>query len=403
MNQKQLGIVFVLLIVLGGIGLVLYRNQTGSWTTDNVTAGGKLLGNFPVNEVTQISISQNTSTLILVRKDDAWCVHNRDDYPANFSQISELLLKARDLKIVQSEQAGPSQLARLQLAPPGQGTNSATIVEFKGQNGAAIKTLLLGKPHFKKTPRPSPYGEGDAGWPDGRFVKAGDSQQVAVISDPLENVEPRSDNWLNKDFVRMEKIKSVAVTFPEATNSWVLMRETESSDWKLADTKPGERLDPAKLTDVSIPLASPSFVDVAGVTRELTRSTVVAISTFEGFHYRLNIGQKTNDNYTVTVVVTAEISKERTVSKDEKIEDKIRLDQSFKDRKQKLEDKLKQEENCGKWTYLVASWVIDPVLRGRSQLLVEDKPEAKDKPSADSSNIPGSKAPAPGIPIGTEN
>jgi hypothetical protein len=403
MNRKQLGILFALLIVLGGVGLVSYRNQVRSWTTGNAKMGAKLLGNFPVNEVTQISISRNSDTLNLVRDGDGWRVAERNNYPANFSQIRELLLKARDLKIVQCEQVGPSQLARLQLAPPGQGTNSALAVEFKGQDGKAIKTLQLGKQHLKKSGRPSPYGGGDADWPDGRYVKVNDSDEVAVVADPLENIEPRPDGWLNKDFIRVDKAKTIAVTFPEATNSWSLTRDTETGDWKLADAKPGERLDINKAAEVSNPLASPSFVDVAGAVGAPRQPTVVAISTFDGFQYHLNIGPKTNEEYRVVVTVTAVITGERTGGKDEKPEEKIRLDQEFKDRRQKLEDKLKQEQGYGEWTYLVASWVMDPVLKERSQLLTENKPESKEKPSTDTSGATGPKAGLPGVPVGSDN
>jgi len=52
--------------------------------------------------------------------------------------------------VVQTEKVGASQLPRLALAT-GQGTNSATSVEFRDASGKAIKTLLLGKPHMRSS------------------------------------------------------------------------------------------------------------------------------------------------------------------------------------------------------------------------------------------------------------
>ena len=77
------------------------------------------------------------------------------------------------------------------------------------------------------------------------------------------------------------------------------------------------------------------------------------------------------------VAVAAQIPKERSAGKDEKADDKTRLDKEFKDRRSKLEEKLKQEQSLEKWTYLVSNWTLEPLLKERSQLLVEKKEEPK--------------------------
>jgi hypothetical protein len=381
MNRKQLGILLVLLVALGGAGLVLFKRQNASWSDAKPGIGKKLLGDFPVNDVSRIVIKEGTNTLNLVKQDDRWRVKERGDYPANYSDISGFLLKARDLKVVQTETVGPSQLPKLQLAPARQGAGSAVTVEFKGQGDKLINTVLLGKKHLKKSNRPSQFGEGDEGWPDGRYVKLGDSAEVAVISDSLDNIEPKPAQWLDKDFVHVEKARSVEVVFPSATNSWKLTRETESGEWKLADAKPGEELDSSKIASVSSPLSSPGFTDILLSPKPeqtgLDKPAVVTIGTFDEFTYVVKIGQKTNDDFPLTVAVTAQIANERPAGKDEKPENKAKLDKEFSERRQKLEDKLKQEQNLEKWTYLVASWTIDPLLKERSQFLTEKKEEPK--------------------------
>src|SRR5882672_675150 len=118
MNRRQFAILLVLAIVLGGMGLWLQRKQAGSWSTAGATAGEKVLGNFPVNDVARITISQDTNSLNLVKDGDEWHVWERQNYPADFSRISALLLKVRDLKVIQTEQISPGQFARLQLVPP---------------------------------------------------------------------------------------------------------------------------------------------------------------------------------------------------------------------------------------------------------------------------------------------
>ncbi|MGA2865965.1 MAG: DUF4340 domain-containing protein [Verrucomicrobiota bacterium] len=390
MNRKQLVILLVLVIILGAAGLLLRQHSQSSWQSAGKRIGQKLLGdNFPVNDVAQIALKQGTNELSLVKKDNLWRVRERNDYPASFQEISDFLLKARDLKIVQTEKAGPSQLPRLALVP-GQGSNAALVVDFKDQHGKTIQSLLLGKKHLRKSERPSPFGDmGDEGWPDGRYVKAGSQpQEVALISDALSNIEPRPEQWLNKDFFKIEKIRSLAATFPNATNSWKLTRDTEAGEWKLAEAKPGEQLDATKASGVASPLGAPSFTDVAAgakpATLGLDKPTVVSVETFDNFTYTLKLGQKTNDNYPLTLTVAGQFPKERAPGKDEKPEDKTRLDKEFKDNQKKLEEKLSQEKTYEPWTYLVSTWTVESLLKERSQLLVEKKEEPKkEEPKAE--------------------
>jgi Domain of unknown function (DUF4340) len=388
MNRKQLFILVVLVVVLGVVGLMLHKRDQTSWQGGSrLGAAAKLLGDLPVNDVTTIVIKGGTNELDLVKQDNLWRVKQRNNYPANFSEISGFLLKAADLKAVQSEEIGPSQLGRYKLLPPGPATNTAVLVELRDQGGKVIRSLLLGKSHMHKTEgRPSPMGEmGDnEGWPDGRYVMVGTaSKTVAVVSDPLSNIEAKPESWVNKDFLKVEKIRSIAVTYPAATNSWKVTRDTETAtDWKLADAKPEEKLDSAKSSSFSYALSSPSFNDVLPADTKpepavLDKPTVVTLDTFEDFTYTIKLGQKTNDNVPMLVAVTAQIAKERTPGKDEKPEDKTRLDKEFKDKQKKLEDKLALEQTYGKWVYLVSSYMFDSLLKDRSQLLVEKKEEPK--------------------------
>jgi hypothetical protein len=388
MNRKQLFILIVVLVVLGIAGLTLYqRNQTSWQGSGRQGAALKLLGDLPVNDVAAIVIKGGTNELDLVKKDNLWRVKERYDYPANFSEISGFLLKAADLKAVQTEEIGASQLGRYKLLPPGQATNTGVLVELRDQNGKVIKSLLLGKTHMRKAGgRPSPMGEmgENEGFPDGRYVMVGTAAKtLAVVSDPMSNLEAKPDAWLNKDFFKVEKLRSIAVMFPVATNSWKVTRDTETAtDWKLAEAKPGEQLDSSKTSSLSYALNAPTFSDVLPLDTKpeqtgLDKPTVITLDTFDNFTYTIKLGQKTNDNIPMVVSVTDQIAKERTPGKDEKPEDKTRLDKEFKDNQKKLEDKLSQDKGFEKWVYLVSNWTFDALLKERAQLLVEKKEEPK--------------------------
>lgn len=392
MNRKQFVILLVLVVVLGGAGYLYYSRNAASWSGGGAAIGQKLLGDFDVNAVAQISVKRGADELLLAKKDDRWRVAQRGDYPANFSEISGLLVKLKDLKIVQSEIIGPSQLSRLDLASSG--TNAATVLELRDKEGKPVKSLLLGKKHMRKT-QGSPMGDmDDGGWPDGRYVMLGGAtDNVALISDPLANIEPKAETWLNKDFFKIEKARSIAVTFQNETNSWKMEREKEGADLKLVDAKPGEELDSNKASGMANPFSSASFVDVVLNAKPeesgLEKPTLVKIETFDGFTYNLKVGTKTNENYFLTLSVAGIFPKERAAVADEKPEDKARLDKEFADSLKKLEDKLAQEKAFEPWTFLVSGWPVDSVVKERVSLLAEKKTEEKkDEPDPAPAVIP---------------
>jgi len=168
----------------------------------------------------------------------------------------------------------------------------------------------------------------------------------------------------------------------------------------LADAKPGEQLDSGKTSGFSYAMSSPAFSDVLPADANpapagLDKPTVVTFDTFDNFTYTVKVGSKTNENYPVTVTVAADLPKDRTPGKDEKPEEKTKLDKEFKDNQKKLQDKLAQEKPCEKWVYLVSTWTLDPVLKERAQLMVEKKEEPKkeDKASTNAVAIPQVETP----------
>jgi hypothetical protein len=385
MNRKQLAFLFVLLVVLGAAGLFLQRGGLGSSQTGGSGTGAKLLGDkVPLDDIVHISIKLGTNELNLVKKDDLWRVRERNDYPANFGAISELVNKIANLKAVQTEQVGPSQLARFQLAPPGQGSNAGVQLDLKDKADKTIRALTLGKPHLRKPSAQQSSQLGDSeGFPDGRWVTvAGKTQDVFLVGEPLESVDVRPGPWLNKDFFKIERPKAVSVTFEAATNSWKLARDTETGEWKLADLKPGEALDTNKIYGLTAPFAAPTFTDVAPSSAKpeehgLDKPTVVTVETFDDFTYTVKVGSKTGEDTAMTVAVVANFPKERASAKDEKPDEKEKADKAWKERETQLTDKLKQMKAFENWIYLVPTYSVDQILKERKDLLVEKKEEPK--------------------------
>ncbi len=402
MNRKQLTFILVAFVLLGGLGLWLRSRDASSYQASTSQMGRKVLGDFDVNAVARVVIRQGTNSLTLAQKDDRWVVAERGDFPANFTEVGEMLRKLWDLKVVQplAGPLGPAALERLELNPDAT-NHPATVLTLQDRDGKALRTLLLGKQHRRQPATPSPLG-GEEGWPDGRYVMLeGDAASGAsLVAESFSNLEPRPETWLSRDFFKVEKPLSIAVTYPDApTNSWKMTRASETNDWTLADLGPEDKLDPTKLGVLGSVLAWPSFEDVVvgqdPAALGLNQPVSIEIQTADAFRYHLKAAQKgTEEKYHLTVDVQAELPRERTPVQDEKPEDKEKLDKEFKDKVEKLSTKLRNEQLLAGRVFLVSKWTLDSVLKKRGDFL-----QAPPPPAAATSTNAAPAAPVPENPV----
>jgi hypothetical protein len=396
MNQKQLTILVLLGLILGGAGLYVRSRQQQDYQASSRKMGEKILGDFDVNTVVGLRVTQGTNVIDVVKKDNDWVVKQRSDYPANFDSVREFVRKLADLKVTQPVKAGPSRLPVLELTK-----ETGTQVELLDAGGKVLRTVMVGRKHMREGNDNSPFGGG--GFPDGRYVMlGGDASTIALVSETLSNADTKPSDWLSKDFFKVEKPKSVKVTFPVATNSFAVVRDNEFGEWRLADATGDEKLDTAKAGGFSTVLSYPSFNDIILDPKPeqlgLDKPTVAMIGTTDGFTYTVSVGKADGESYAMTVNAKAELKREREPGKDEKPEDKDKLDKEFKEKLGKLEEKLKTEQALGKWVYQVNKWTLDQLLKERHTLLAEKKP---DQPKADAKagEPPGPITLPPGDPI----
>lgn len=388
MNRKQLGILILLALVLGAIGYFAYRQRDTNWKAADSGLGKKVFPEFPINDVAQIALDGPGEDLHLLVTNSAWRVQERWGYPADFSDVRDALRKMWELEAVRQVKVGASQLGRLNLLPPDSSQNAAIKVTFKDKDGKEIRKLFLGKEYVQDS-EGSQFGGGASG----RFIMSVDAgTNVWIVSDALSGFNTDPKEWLDKSFIKVEKIKSIAVTSTNEQQSFTLVRESESGPWSLANPRPDEELDSAKTSSFNYLLSSPSFVDVVNpaISEEETgmnQPVVAHIQTFDDLAYTVKVGSKTaDDNYYVQVSVTGDLPKEREVPADEKPEDKEKADKEFADKLQKAKEKLDAEAKLQNWTYLVSKWTVDSLLKTRADLLAEkkaDEPEEA-KPTTDS-------------------
>jgi hypothetical protein len=374
MKRKQLFILLAALLVVGSAGLILVKKNKESWSQTEAKMGDKVLPDFQPNAVAAIHIKGNTE-LNLLHSNELWVVQERNNYPANFHQISDVLIKLKNLKVIEADSVDPSDLARVNLDAPGKTPGSGTLVEFKDGQGKLLASLLVGKKHMR--------GQSDAvrtsfmsSEPDGCYVLVPSQPgEVMLVPEPLTSLQASPEVWFSKDFIKVDRLKSCALASTNPADSWKISRDNETSDWTLAGAQPGETLDAGRLRQITNMLAAPRFNDVfpgkSVPDTALANPMVITAETFDNFTYTIKVGAKTPDgNYYMTVNATAELP--------------------GGEKSGPLHEKLSQEQALGSWVYTVGFWIMDPMLHPRAQLLQGyQEQDANAAPEKRGNSLPG--------------
>ncbi|HCE44110.1 MAG TPA: hypothetical protein DET40_11225 [Lentisphaeria bacterium] len=381
MNRKQLAMSLVVLTAIGLSIYFIFKKDSSTWNSSKYSASGdKLLPDLDVNKVTAFTISSGKlAATVRKNEDGTWSVSEKESYPGDYQKISNFLTILTEIKTVQNINAGKSQLEKLNLGEADKEKGTAVLVELSGGTGKNPCSLLLGKGHFKKEENPNPYFGGAA--PDGRYTMVCDGKfQPRLINQPLEDASADPLVWTDKSLFVMDAIKTIEVLRGKPEGNWKMIKDEKSGKLVLPDVKEDEILDESKIQPLNTFFKNISFKDVAQCPANFAGDSV-NIETVDGFKYEIKFASKEGDSekYLVNVKVSASLPEKREAGKEEKPEDKDRLDKEFKSKTDMLKEKLEHEKSLGKWLYTMAKNDLAPVLKVRKDFLKAQegkKPEA---------------------------
>lgn len=369
MNRRHFLYLVVVLVVLGAAGFALFWQDIAAYRASGAKIGAKLLPGLKIADVAEIRLQSPKHQVTLARKEKLWVVQERGGYPASFGEISDLMIKLVELKVTQSEQVGASLLPRVELADPGAGEGGGTLIEFRDGAGKVLAGLILGKTVLKKDPL-NPLPAAKDGVPAGRYVRiVGAKDTVVVVSDPLGKAVADSGKWLNKDFFKAERIRTLAAGPEGAAPHWKIARSEEWGQWKFAAG--GGELNPSAAVSATNRLGALSFDDVAlDAAKEAGGKPYLLVAeTFDNLVYTVKVVRKgKSDEHYVSFTVRGEPPKSRVPEKGEKPQDKERRDKEFAESRKKLEERIAAEQALSKWTYVIGGRELEPLLKARSDM-----------------------------------
>lgn len=372
MNKQFVAILAVLVVMLGGGALLVFKQGESAKPAVSSQLGQPLLRGLKASDIASISIREPKQSLTLARKDGRWTIAEKNGFAADLDKVTDLVVKSIELKAGQVEPIGEKDRARLVLADKGEGV--ATFVTFKAADGKILGELLVGKKYFKKEPE----GDASKAQGDGRFVMLpADPKQVYIVSDPLRQATADSGQWVSKEGLAIEKVKVLEVKPAEGADGYRIERVTDGIDWKLDRAAPGQKLDVSRANAASYSLNKLEIEDLAAADADtgLDKATVVTASTFDGLTYTLRIGRTDKDKTFVKAEVEGTPKRESTPAKDETPEAKDKREKAFAEELKKLEERVAREKTLKDYVLVVSAKKLSDTLKKRADLLEQKKPE----------------------------
>jgi hypothetical protein len=381
MKKNQLLLLLAVAIAVSLAGFFFQFSQSDRW--NNAKTDRTIFQNLPINDVTKIQIRSVPATVTLEKKADEWRVAEREDYPADFTKIRDLTRMLWELKAGQETQIGPSQLGRLKLIAPGQGTDTGLEIDLQGEKDKQIASLIIGK----SVDRTNASTDTSA---TGRFVyNPLVKDRVYLVSESFVSVDPVTvGSWLDKTFITPGELEEIDQAAWSNNPGWKITRQDPKADWELENPQRDEKLDKAVVQNLST--FSPTFVDVRPPSTSQDETGLkdpfkITVKTFDGFTYVLLVGKAGPDKTRyLQLGVSADLPATRTPDPNESAGDKKKKDEEFDKKAAALKERLEKEKRFEKWIYLVPEWNLEQILKRRDEILSKPSPA----PAPTSTGVP---------------
>ena len=383
MKKKQLLKTLAVLVILALIACYMHRDELKQMCWKEETAVERLLpeGGVDVSRVKKVVITSKDKSISLEDK-DGWTVAERFGYPVNMENLDKFISALFDCKVVRVMELSGELKSEMKLTEEA----GAVTVKLMDGGGQLLRTLVFGVTHEKESDGANmPQGMmmmGGGNMPDGRFVLLDDGRAV-LVPDTLYAVDSPASWWLDKDFFKIDDMKS-AELLEGGKTLWKMARGEKNADMKLeADVPEGKELDSSKVNGVKSAFSWLRFNDVADPAAKpedigMDKAKTLVASDFDGFTYTLTFGAAVGDKrYLKLDGVKWDGETVRKPAENEKPEDKAKLDAEFAAAIKGKQDKAaSMNGKFGKWIYEVGTYSLGNVDHAIGDFF-KDKPQEK--------------------------
>ncbi len=372
MTRKQLIIAASAFAALLLLSLAVIWKEDSAWEKGDYADKKTMLEDLDINKVAKVAVFDNTSRAELSMAEDKWVVFNRDSFPANFAKIRDFMLRLKDIYVAQRPRMNPDAFGSVRLLVPTgieEEENTGTMLKLYTNDGSELLSLILGDVHYERETSPSPFSQP---MPNGRYIMIEGSGDPLLVGDPLANADPDPRAWLDKDFIKVTRIKSISRDADEVNEGWEIFKDTEDGAYTIKDLPADRQPIPQKMSQTTNSLSEIRFTDVMSQKSfqkipEISQTASLKAKTFDGFIYTIKI-LKTPTRHFLSFDAMADFPKNRAEDEDETPEEKTQRDRDFEEKVPNLRTRLKKEIELSKWLFEIQSFDADTLTIKASEL-----------------------------------
>ena len=389
MKSKQLIYLIVAAVILGLAAYFMNRSSDDWSETASGDENALLLPEsaFDATKVASITLTSGNDSVTVYKHDGTWSVKERNDYPANMSTLKDFLVTLTETRVARKLAVSKEQYGELKLTPE----SGAMTLTLADADGKTLKSLVIGAEHTRDMGDDAPRGMmmfgGGGPMPDGRFIL--DGETPLLVAETLRSADVKPASWLDKEFFNCSDIQTAELQ-ADGKTLWSLKHDSQSNDLKLQGTIPeGKEADSSKIGSVKSAFSWIRFNDVAPLDAKpedigFAKTKTYIATDKDDFKYTIVFGEtKDSKRYMKLASVQWFGATTRTPGKDEKPEDKEKLDKEFAEKVKKNQEKAaKLTSTVCKWIYEVGTYALNGIDKTFEDFLKDaPKPEPpKDAP-----------------------
>jgi len=354
MSNTKLSILAIIAVIMVLLAIGVSKVQDKAQPVSELRY---LIGSLNPDQIESVILSGAGKTITLDRKGKGFQLAEKGNYPANISEINNLITACTEIKIGEVYTSDPSNHADLGITAE----TAASVVTFLKADNSAVASVLIG--NMKEQGK-------------GTYVRLANSNDVYVTLDNT-NISIDDMNYIDKNItgaVNRDDVVSVTVTSPEQKYE---LTTTADNKVTLKPMEEGRTLDEnaasAVLTAISFLQASDVRKGEAGL--DFTKSFVCQMK--DSTVYTVNIAGKDERHF---VKMMADFADTAPVQKAKRQETEEEL--KVKEAKLLARDAaIKFAKKHDGWVYEITSYAAGNMTKTAEDLLEEVKePETTASP-----------------------
>lgn len=278
MNKKHISIFLAVTVVVVIAAVIAVKQQQSAVV--NKQAGEVLFPGLEakVNDVAKIEIVKGEDHVTLQRTDGSWQIVEKDNYPADFSKVKEVVMKVAAFTTIEAKTKIPENYGKLNVEDPTQEDAKSVLVSIKDNADNELAGVIVGR---METGSFATVGQ------DKTYVRKNKDDQAWLVKGGLVVNDDPSD-WVTEEIMNIasSRVKKVEITHEDGKKVIIEKEKPGAGDFVIANLpKNKETRTQTALTQVARALETLRMVDVQkaeGFQFPEDKTITTELQTFDG-------------------------------------------------------------------------------------------------------------------------